>query len=431
MLALERPEPPRIVNYDALQNWSGAQALVSWSAPAGMGVAYGSLQLIDETGRVMASIPLSSFTSPTSVTIPALAVAPGTVLTGELSIVYPNSYLRIQPRVPDGSLPTLGKPSQLILRFSIRRASLAPAISAQPASRTVTAGIATSFSVTATSTNLSYQWFRNSIALPGATGATSATLTLNAVQAADAGDYSVVVSNTSGSVTSAIARLSVTSVILAPAITVQPLAQTITNGGAVTLGVATSGTDLAYQWQHDGVPIPGATTATLTLSSARLAHAGRYSVTVSNGAGRVTSQTVSLTVNAVTRISNLSILAPLASSGDSFMIGYVVGGDKTVGAKPLLIRAVGPSLGALGVPGTVDDPKLELFAGSTKTGENDNWGGGATLGAAFAAVGAFALPTGSRDAAVVATLAPGNYSVEVKGVNNGTGFVLVEVYEVP
>lgn len=63
-------------------------------------------------------------------------------------------------------------------------------------------------------------------------------------------------------------------------------------------------------------------------------------------------------------------------------MGYVGGGAGTVGAKPLVNRAAGPSLGALGVPGTISDPKLELFAGATKTDENDNWGGPGNLTAA-------------------------------------------------
>lgn len=84
-----------------------------------------------------------------------------------------------------------------------------------------------------------------------------------------------------------------------------------------------------------------------------------------------------------------------------------------------------------GVPGTLGDPKLELFAGSTKTSENDNWGGTAALNAAFTAVGAFALPGTSQDAALLATLNPGDYSVVVTGVGGTSGMGLVEVYDVP
>jgi hypothetical protein len=94
---------------------------------------------------------------------------------------------------------------------------------------------------------------------------------------------------------------------------------------------------------------------------------------------------------------------------------------------------VGPTLGEapFGVPGVVPDPELRLFAGERRIEANDNWGGGAALAAAFARVGAFALPAGSRDAALLATLPPGAYTAQVSGVGGTTGVALVEVYEVP
>ena len=97
----------------------------------------------------------------------------------------------------------------------------------------------------------------------------------------------------------------------------------------------------------------------------------------------------------------------------------------------LVIRAAGPSLGAFGVPGTLDDPMLEIFAGTVKTGANDNWGGTAVLTNAMTQVGAFAIPTTSKDAALLVTLQPGFYSVQVVGVGGAGGLVLVEVHEAP
>ena len=96
----------------------------------------------------------------------------------------------------------------------------------------------------------------------------------------------------------------------------------------------------------------------------------------------------------------------------------------------MTIRAAGPSLGALGVPGTISDPLLETFAGSTKTGENDNWGGSAPLTSALAAVGAFAYtgPT-SRDSAVSTSITSRDNSVRVTGVAGATGTVIAEVYD--
>ena len=129
------------------------------------------------------------------------------------------------------------------------------------------------------------------------------------------------------------------------------------------------------------------------------------------------------------RLINLSILTEISAPGDNFTLGYVLGGGAPGALKPLVIRAAGPSLGALGVPGTLADPKLELFA-ATQTGENDNWGGSADLTAALAAVGAFpyASPL-SKDAAIATRIATRDNSVSVSAVGTGTGTVIAEIYD--
>ena len=130
------------------------------------------------------------------------------------------------------------------------------------------------------------------------------------------------------------------------------------------------------------------------------------------------------------RLINLSVLTEIATVGDDFTLGYVVGGGGTFGAKPLVIRAAGPSLGAFGVPGTLDDPKFELFAGSTKTSENDNWGGSNSLSASLSAVGAFAyIGPSSKDAATTASITTRDNSVKVSGVGSSTGKVIAEIYD--
>src|ERR1035437_6075467 len=150
--------------------------------------------------------------------------------------------------------------------------------------------------------------------------------------------------------------------------------------------------------------------------------------------GRTTAASMNLTstigvTSDVGRLINLSVLTVLASAGDTFTLGYVVGGSGTSGAKSLVIRAAGPSLGALNVPGTLADPKIELFAGSTKTGENDNWGGAPAITTAMANVGAFAyVSSSSNDAAAVASITTRDNSVKVSAADNGTGVVIAEVY---
>jgi hypothetical protein len=129
---------------------------------------------------------------------------------------------------------------------------------------------------------------------------------------------------------------------------------------------------------------------------------------------------------ATPRLANVSVLKQI---GSGFTVGFVVAGNSS---RTVLVRAIGPGLAAVGVTsGAVADPQLTLFNGSTKIDANDNWGGTTALSAAFAQVAAFAIPANTKDAALLAALGPGNYSVEVKPVGTGTGLVLVEVYELP
>jgi uncharacterized protein (DUF1800 family) len=131
-------------------------------------------------------------------------------------------------------------------------------------------------------------------------------------------------------------------------------------------------------------------------------------------------------------ISNLSTRAQVGTGGNILITGFNIGPGAP---KTILIRATGPALADFGVTGALTDPRLELYSGATKVAENDNWSspvGTATpvTAAAFSSVGAFGLTAGSRDAALVATLAPGSYTAQVSGTGNGTGVALIEVYEV-
>ncbi|MDP3069352.1 MAG: immunoglobulin domain-containing protein [Opitutaceae bacterium] len=217
----------------------------------------------------------------------------------------------------------------------------------------------------------------------------------------------------------------------APVVTQLPAAQTVTAGAAVTLTVTAGGrTPLTYQWKRDGSDLPGATAATLTIAAAQPGDAGAYTCLVTNADGAVATAPAALTVAGTARIINLSILTAIATAGESVALGYVVEGSSPTNAKPLVIRAAGPSLGALGVPGTLADPKIELYAGAAKTGENDNWGGSAGLATAMADVAAFPYtgPT-SRDAATLASITTRENSVVVSAVGAGTGTVIAEVYD--
>ncbi|MDB6024280.1 MAG: hypothetical protein JWM68_503 [Verrucomicrobiales bacterium] len=174
----------------------------------------------------------------------------------------------------------------------------APQISIQPQDQTVTPGANASFSVTASaSPSPTYQWRVNGLNISGATGS---SYTRPNVQAADAGNYSVVLANTGGSVTSSNALLTISG---PPFITGQPQNRAALVGGTTTFNVIASGVaPLYYRWQKGGSnlsdngSISGATTTVLTLSNVQASDLDNYTVIVSNIFGAVTSIPASLSI---------------------------------------------------------------------------------------------------------------------------------------
>ena len=155
---------------------------------------------------------------------------------------------------------------------------------------------------------------------------------------------------------------------------------------------------------------------------------GATSVLVSTPYTSVTSNTATLTVtNPTAHLSNLSVRSTAGSGSQTLIGGFVVVG---AGSESVLIRGDGPSLAFFGVTGMLDDPVLTLYnANSVSLASNAGWGGGATLSNAFAEVGAFALPAGSKDAALISTLTPGAYSAVISSSSGDSGVALVEIYD--
>ncbi len=136
--------------------------------------------------------------------------------------------------------------------------------------------------------------------------------------------------------------------------------------------------------------------------------------------------------DAHSRLVNISGRAQVGVGGDILIPGFSVQGNDP---KQVLIRAVGPTIGAApyNVPGVLANPQLTVYRGQTALGSNDNWNDAANaaeIRTVSANIGAFPLPEGSADAAVLLTLNPGSYTAVVSGVGNTTGVALVEVYEV-
>lgn len=222
---------------------------------------------------------------------------------------------------------------------------------------------------------------------------------------------------------------------VAPTITSQPLAQTVATGSTATLVVAAGGTGpLAYQWRRGGVDLAGANSPALVINAASAVDAGSYVCTVSNVAGAATSVAAAVAVAAPSagnpaRLSNLAVRTT-AGPGAPLIVGFVVGGAGTVGNKPLLLRGVGPSLGALGVAGALADPRLTLFRDGAQLATNDNWEGNATVAALGVQLGAFALDgTASKDAALAALPDTGGYTVQITSGDATSGTALAEIYD--
>ncbi len=165
------------------------------------------------------------------------------------------------------------------------RVALAPKITRPPAkAASVALGGSATLVVAASGEALSYQWFRNGVALQDQT---AATLSVFSATAESSGNYTVRVSNIAGSVTSKGTSLTV----LAP-----PTVGTITGPSVVamrsgfTLGVIASGPGkLIYQWRLNGSPIPKATGPRYVVKTATSTNAGTYTVTVTNSVGSTTS----------------------------------------------------------------------------------------------------------------------------------------------
>ena len=230
-----------------------------------------------------------------------LIVGPQTFAKGLVfdSTVYANNYtLASVTPVQSGDSHVTGMQHMAVLKDFLIPTNSAPvndppAITAQPLSQTNTIGANISFSVTANGTApLTYQWrlFGTNLS-----GATNTGYSITNIQPANGGDYTVVITNSFGSITSSVATLTVNA---APLISSQPQSLSVNLGANAAFNVtAAGGTPLNYQWRFAGTNIPGATASFYTRTNAQTVDAGNYTVVVTNYAGSVTSAVAVLTVN--------------------------------------------------------------------------------------------------------------------------------------
>ena len=349
-----------------------------------------------------------------------------------------------------------------------------PRIAAAPADRTAAAGTSVTFSTEATAyPPPTYQWFKDGIAIGGAT---TATYTISAVGTADAGAYAVRITNALGSIMSPAANLTVTYSRLVNISTrgLVPAGGALTAGfhlrgaGAKSVLIRAIGPTLADFGIGSALEkvrldvIPQGAAAPLASSQAWAAteqllasfvrvgafplrtgsndsaletqleargYSARLSAPESGMSGISLAEVYDADpLQAGARLVNVSTLGHAGAGEHALTAGFVIQGTAP---KRLLIRAIGPSLAAFGVNASLVDPQLAVVAlgQTTPLATNDDWGNAPELWSAFLATGAFTLATDSKDAAVVVTLAPGAYTVSVTGVGGSTGQALVELYD--
>jgi hypothetical protein len=378
--------------------------------------------------------------------------------------------------------PYMGKGVSSIFPFTFIIAGTVPVFTTQPISVTVTGGTVALDAVATPGS--SYQWMLNGTT-PVA-GATSPTLLLEDA-ASSAGTYACVATNSLGTTASRPATVSIASTAdIGRLVNISTRSQVgtgsniliagFTVGGAGTTGseallIRGSGPALGQFGVVGTLPDPqlqlysgsavlgtddgwaGSAAITAAASSvgafpwnspsskdsallATLAGGG-YTAQVSGEDGdtgvalaEVYDATPPGTYTpASPRITNLSARVQVGTGGDILIAGFTIGGSTS---RTVLIRASGPALVQFGVPGTLPDPQLQVYSGSTVVAGNSVWGGDAQITQTADSVGAFAwnIPT-SSDSAILVTLPPGSYTAQVSGASGDTGVALVEIYEVP
>ena len=352
-------------------------------------------------------------------------------------------------------------------------------ITQQPRSQTIAPGGSVTFTVTAPGAT-TYQWRRNGTNIAGAT---ATTYTLNNLTTAANATYSVVVGNgnAADNVTSAGAVLLVAAPN--PGRLINLSVRTSAGTGAQTLiaGFVVGGTGSKQVLVRAIGPTLGVFGVTGALADPRLglfsgstetatnsgwggttaltsafAGVGAFALPTSPaisrdaallstlGAGAYSAQVASSSggtgvalveaydadgAASTSRFINLSARTVAGTGAQTLIAGFVLSGNVP---RTLLIRGIGPTLGAFGVTGVLANPRLELRNSTNAiVATNGGWAGAPALIAAFTQVGAFALPATSGDAALLISLAPGSYTAQVAGTGGATGVALVEVYELP
>jgi uncharacterized delta-60 repeat protein len=403
----------------------------------------------------------------------------------------PNGLLSIAGNF--GSFGSSSADSLVLIPQADQSGTVAPpvvtAVSAPP-TQVIYAGGTVTLSVTASGEYLTYQWQLNGVPIPRAN---QSSLTISDVSPANAGTYTVLVTDPAGSVTSSPMQVSVLATRI---VNLSARANVGTSGNILIAGFVIEGTgsksillrgvgptlatapfDVPGTLAQPQLTLISSTDTTLatnaiwggsqTLSNA-FSQVGAFALPATSADSAILtdvavgSYTCQLAgVNTTTGVAlaeiydadsgvstayleNISARADVGSAANILIAGFVIEGIQPI---QVLLRGVGPTLGTspFNVPGVLAQPSIGLYdAKGTLVASDSGWGnspvaGGSASGASarqasaadMSGAGAFALPIGSADSAMVATLPPGSYTLQLSGVNGSTGVGLVEVYVAP
>ena len=347
-----------------------------------------------------------------------------------------------------------------------------PVVTTTPIPQTVYPGSLATFKVAASGANLTYQWLLDGVAIPGAT---NATYPIPSAAVANVGSYSVSVSQYGEVTTTTPVTLDVNTTRL---INLSVRGAAGNGADALIVGFVTSGSDpmqlllrgigpgLASFGVADVLAQPQidlySSTGTLLATNAgwggdadlaaAFSAAGAFPLSNSSAdsalmlpeaGGAYTAQVTGLiggqgntlaeiydadSGSPAQHLINLSARGAVGTGAAILIGGFVVTGNAS---ETVLVRGVGPGLGAFGLSGLLGHPVLTVLDSTGKmVATNTAWGGTAALSAVFSQVGAFPLAAGSLDSALLVTLPPGAYTTQLSGANATTGLGLLEIYEI-
>ena len=389
-------------------------------------------QSFDVTGSYPATVgmPFPTYTigatgSPTSYS--ATGLPPGLTLNALTGAIDGTPSAAGTYVVPIAATNTAGT-GTADLTITVAAAGAAPTITSA-ATAPGTVGTAIDYTVEATGSPTSYTatGLPPGLTLNSLTGAITGTPTAP-------GTYVVTVTATNSigtsttTVTFAIAGAGTPPVITGPSTTSGSVGTAVT----VTIGATGSGTS----YTATGLP-PGLTLNPLTGAIGGIpTTAGTYvaTVTATNSSGTSTTNlTWVIAPVGFSHIVNFSARAFSGAGSDTLIVGFVVLGD----GKNLLIRGIGPDLSSFGITDFLPAPILTLFSASgavlatdsgwgvNSSGQND----GALIASTASSVGAFALPSGSLDSALLVTLNNGAHTTGLLTTNGAAGVGLIEIYD--